>query len=1010
MWLKSFFHASTFVVFLAVVCQSTLAQENDRPSGIANRVPWTTSRVFGTPEPPVPYMTEPVLEQLRFENPVDLMAVPGTSDLLMVEVGGKLKTFSTVSQINLAADLSTLPDAAAIGAAFKTYGFVFHPNFQQNHLCYACYVLKADDPHGTRVSRFRASSLNPLKVDLSTEEIIISWLAGGHNGGSLQFGPKDGYLYISTGDGAPAFPPDIHKSGQDISDLLASVLRIDVDHPTAARRYSIPDDNPFVATEGARGEIWTYGHRNPWRMSFDPVRGDLWIGDVGWEMWEMIYRAKPGANFGWSVTEYTQPVHPDYVRGPTPITPPAAAHSHTEARSITGGQVYRGKRLQELDGNYVYGDYVTGKIWGLDVDDPLATPREIADTPLQIICFGTGHEQELYVVAYDGTLHRLVANPKANIVTDFPRELSATGLFANTTTHQLADGVLPYAINAEPWEDGTTAQRFVALPGRTQLGTHKASNIQKGDVKGEWSYPDGAVLGKTITLQVGPDRVRRLETQILHRNGNQWEAYSYVWNDEQTDATLSLGASERRFEIEDAAGNSQAQTWHFSSRTECILCHTTRRGSVYGFRAPQLNRDFDYGERTANQLDTFAHVGLFAESLVPGQTATQPDVDRVPKAISPGDTTQSLDARARSYLHLNCATCHCRGGGGSASIELVNTHSLTKTRLVSRPTQGAFGILDPWIIAPGDPLRSVLYYRMMKIGRGRMPHFGSQVVDSNGSQLIHDWITQLEWPDAEKPSDELQRLQKIVHESLDSLELNSAESSVRDAQTIERLLSTTSGAIALARVIRQDRSGGQDTISDRFEKAVLTRATRHADAIVRDLFEPFIPEQDREKRLGATIEPDSILNQDADALRGRKLFLESELQCRNCHRVTGYSGATDSRDVGPDLAGIGLRLSRREILTNILDPSRSVDPKYKTWLAQTNDGQVIVGLLLKRTDETIVIRDAAGKTMTLAAADLEIVIEQPKSLMPELLLRDSTPQDAADLLKFLEGLTQVAAP
>ena len=162
-------------------------------------------------------------------------------------------------------------------------------------------------------------------------------MAGGHNGAHLQFGP-DGCLYISTGDGGQSFPPDGRNTGQDISDLLAAILRIDVDHPDPGKLYSIPADNPFVSTAGARGEIWAYGLRNPWKICFDPADGSLWVGDVGWEMWEMIYRIERGGNYGWSIVE-GQPSRctPSGKRGPTPILPPTVEHDHTEARSITGG-------------------------------------------------------------------------------------------------------------------------------------------------------------------------------------------------------------------------------------------------------------------------------------------------------------------------------------------------------------------------------------------------------------------------------------------------------------------------------------------------------------------------------------------------------------------------------------------------------------------------------------------------------------------------------------------------
>ena len=284
--------------------------------------------MIDTPEPPSPYLLERVFPQLTFNQPVELLPVPGTDRMLVVEVAGRILTFSRSS--NSAEPDLALDITVSIDGATRAYGFAFHPDFQKNRQCFISYITKAGDPDGTRVSRFLVTSVDPLKIDASTEEQIITWQAGGHNGGSLQFGPEDRLLYISTGDAAPPFPPDPEGTGQDISDLLASILRIDVDHPAGDRRYSIPTDNPFVGMDDARGEVWTYGHRNPWRMSFDKVTGHLWVGDVGWEMWEMVYRVQRGANYGWSIIEHVQSVNPDYPRGPTPIVPPTAAHSHTE--------------------------------------------------------------------------------------------------------------------------------------------------------------------------------------------------------------------------------------------------------------------------------------------------------------------------------------------------------------------------------------------------------------------------------------------------------------------------------------------------------------------------------------------------------------------------------------------------------------------------------------------------------------------------------------------------------
>src|SRR5262249_7831081 len=149
---------------------------------------------------------------------------------------------------------------------------------------------------GTRVSRFTVTKTDPPRIDPASEEIIITFLQGGHNGGDIHFGP-DRMLYISTGDAASPDPPEPLNTGQDISDLLSSILRIDVDHreegdPGAGprRNYTVPRDNPFVGLKGARPEVWAYGFRNPWRMSFDRQTGELFVGDVGWELWEMVHR------------------------------------------------------------------------------------------------------------------------------------------------------------------------------------------------------------------------------------------------------------------------------------------------------------------------------------------------------------------------------------------------------------------------------------------------------------------------------------------------------------------------------------------------------------------------------------------------------------------------------------------------------------------------------------------------------------------------------------------------
>src|SRR5207253_290238 len=214
--------------------------------------------------------------------------------------------------------------------------------------------------------------------------------------------------------------------------------------------YAIPADNPFVNISGARPEVWAYGLRNPWKMSFDRATGDLWLGEVGQDLWEMVYLIKRGGNYGWSVMEGNHVYNPKLKPGgPSPITPPVVEHGHHEARSLTGGFVYRGSRLTELRGAYIYADYETGKIWAMRHDGKQVTEhRELMQTPLHIAAFGEDNGGELYLVAYEGLIDRLVPAPKIEQPHEFPRKLSETGLFASTKDHRPAPGLIPYDVNA----------------------------------------------------------------------------------------------------------------------------------------------------------------------------------------------------------------------------------------------------------------------------------------------------------------------------------------------------------------------------------------------------------------------------------------------------------------------------------------------------------------------------------------------------------------------------------
>jgi putative heme-binding domain-containing protein len=1026
----------------------------ERPNGIPKRIPWTTSRVTGSPEPPPPYRSQRIFPKLIFHNPLLITSAPGTKRLFVAEHSGKIYSFlpdpgCTKADVFLdpMKELVSLKDPKSAGVD-TVYGLAFHPRFTENRYGYVCYALNSKTPgeqlpDGTRVSRFKVTATDPPRIDPRSEEILITWLAGGHNGGNLKFGP-DGFLYISTGDGSNPNPPDALDAGQDTTHLLSKILRIDVDHADGGKPYRVPADNPFLKTPKARPEIWAYGFRNPWQMSFDRATGDLWVGDVGWELWEMVYKVQRGGNYGWPVMEGPQPVKPQGKHGPTPILPPTIEFPHTEAASITGGYVYRGQRLKELIGAYICGDWATRKLWATRFNGKKRLwHKTIAQTDQRIVAFAEDQAGELYYVDYDqqGGVYQIVANERAKDYDPrrFPRRLSETGLFSSTAEHRPAPGVHDFSINAEQWLDGASARRLIALRGTGTILLHDdPADIPSTSFSGRFHYPKDGALVKTISLELqagNPASRRRLETQLLHFDGTVWHGYSYEWNDRQTDAVLvDAAGKDRTFDVQDAGapGGRRKLRWHFPSRTECLRCHNPWADYTLAFTLPQLNRDHAYGDVTDNQVRALQHAGFFRR-VGEGHDDTNQLDDLPPRLTNPYGQKADLDAQARSYLHVNCAHCHQFGAGGTADIDLRYTNPIDQTKaLEARPAQGAFAIKDAQILAPADPYRSVLYYRMAKVGAGRMPHISSEVVDEEGLRLIHDWIRQLPvrkndraliarlaeldeaTARAQEKVEQSRRLRDLAQglataakrkepsaedrrQAREHLEKEHADSArARHSGRIEvigKLLQDTSAALMLLRALEEDR------LPPGVRAQALAAATAAPDPQVRDLFERFLPDEKRLKRLGSIIDPRQLLALKGDIQRGKQLVLSSAVQCISCHRI-GDKGST----LGPELTHIGKKLTRTQILDKILQPSKNIDPKFLPYLLETTDGRLLTGLLVEKTDRHILLRTVQDLQVRVPAGDVASLTPQRTSLMPEQLLRDLTAEQAADLLAFLESL------
>ena len=283
-------------------------------------------------------------------------------------------------------------------------GMAFHPKYKTNGEFFVFYTTQKA-PHTTVVSRFKVSKDDPNKADPNSEEelLVVNHPYWNHKGGTICFGP-DGYLYIALGDGGKGNDP--HGNGQNLQTLLGKVLRIDVDHKDTGLKYAIPKDNPFIDRLAnkqpiALPEIYAYGIRNIWRMSFDRLTGTLWAADVGQNLWEEIDLIVKGGNYGWNLREAKHEFAPNSTSSGPGLIDPIFEYNHDIGKSITGGHVYRGKKFPELAGHYLYADYVSGRIWALKYDyqkKAVVANRSIPyeGAALAVISFGEDEAGESY--------------------------------------------------------------------------------------------------------------------------------------------------------------------------------------------------------------------------------------------------------------------------------------------------------------------------------------------------------------------------------------------------------------------------------------------------------------------------------------------------------------------------------------------------------------------------------------------------------------------------------------
>ena len=359
--------------------------------------------------PLAPVELEPAFPGIEFDRMVFLTyAERESGSLFVVLQPGRIVVFENDPGVESARTFLDIRERVNdSGNEEGLLGLAFDPAFAENGYFYVYYT--ASRPRRSVVSRFSVSASDPNLADADSEIVFLEVAQPyrNHNGGHIAFGP-DGMLYVGLGDGGSSGDP--RGNGQDTSTLLGSILRIDVSALDQLGGYAAPPDNPFAGGEGAaRGEIWAYGLRNPWRFSFDRVTGDLWAADVGQNLYEEVNVVRPGLNYGWNVMEGSHCFRRANCdsRG---LEMPVAEYGRDGGCSVTGGYVYRGRRLPALYGAYLYGDFCSGKIWALRRDGATVTEQmQIADTGLSISSFGEDPSGEVYVLTFEGAVYRFAA-------------------------------------------------------------------------------------------------------------------------------------------------------------------------------------------------------------------------------------------------------------------------------------------------------------------------------------------------------------------------------------------------------------------------------------------------------------------------------------------------------------------------------------------------------------------------------------------------------------------------
>jgi glucose/arabinose dehydrogenase len=750
----------------ALLISISLWSLNALAAGPLQRVANTTLTSL-PPVPPFGFTATNAFPGVVFTNPVAIVSPPGeTNRLFILEKRGRIVVITNLARPTRTVFLdivSRVNASNAIAEERGLLGLAFHPGYESNRFFYVFYTsVKTGAPDNTNVlARFRTSAANRNRGDPATEVRFITQPdeAENHNGGDLHFGP-DGYLYLSLGDEGGA-EGQFGNTQKITKDFFSAIIRIDVDkrpgslppnpHPAASTNYAIPPDNPFIGATSFNGltinpnavrtEFWAVGLRNPWRWSFDDNTGVLYCGDVGQTTREEIDFIEKGKNYGWNYWEgnlqrtNSEQIPPGFVHAPPLLDYPRSA-----GFAVTGGRVYRGQRMSQLYGAYLYGDYGSGNIWAFRHTGTNVTQNTLLFTDdlnsigaAGISAFGVdpSNGDMLYADEQNGTngrIKRIVATATAGA--PIPPLLSGTGAFTNLATLGVAPGIVAYDVNVPFWSDHAIKSRWFSLPNTNlTIGFNSTNN---------WSFPTGTVWIKHFELELTngvPASRKRLETRFIVRNTNGVYGVTYRWTTPPTNAVLvAEEGRDEPFLINDGGGLLRTQVWHYPSRSECLQCHSAVGGFGVGFNTPQLNRDRDYGGMVTNQLLALSQAGYFDTNLT--------SVGGLLALAHPTNTSASLEFKARSYLAANCAQCHQPGGISFALWDANISTATANAGILNGALVNNLGDTNNRVIVPGSLSNSVLLTRLSTPSL-RMPPLDSTLLDPQGISLITEWIGSL---------------------------------------------------------------------------------------------------------------------------------------------------------------------------------------------------------------------------------------------------------------------------